>query len=120
MTGIKGVLEAARRMAVPTREDAAIVDFIARNMLSKTRSAASRSPQTRGALLGGSYAKGTWLPGHVDLDIFVRFDPSMPVDDFERIGLEIGASATKGYPTGKLYAQHPYTEATIDGIRVNI
>ncbi|MDG7011079.1 MAG: CCA tRNA nucleotidyltransferase [Nitrososphaerota archaeon] len=120
MTTIKEVLDMAERRVVPSASEAAKVDFIARSMLAKTQAAASRHPQTRGALLGGSFAKGTWLPGQVDLDIFVRFDPSTTAADFERIGLQIGASATRGYPTGKMYAQHPYTEATIDGTKVNI
>jgi tRNA nucleotidyltransferase (CCA-adding enzyme) len=89
-------------------------------LLSKTRAAAAIFPQTRGVLLGGSYAKGTWLAGHVDLDIFVKIDPSTPEAEFEKIGLSIGAKATKGHPTGKMFAQHPYTEATVDGVRVNI
>jgi len=89
-------------------------------LLLKTRRAASRFPETRGALLGGSFAKGTWLPGHVDLDIFVKIDPGTPEDRFERIGLAVGAAATRGFPRGKKFAQHPYTEATIKGTKVNI
>ena len=27
-------------------------------------------------LVGGSYAKGTWLPGNKDIDIFARFNYS--------------------------------------------
>ena len=71
-------------------------------------------------VLGGSFAKGTWLSGQADLDVFLRIDPSTPEDRFEEIGLEVGATATQGYPRGKKYAQHPYTEAEIDGVKVNI
>lgn len=71
-------------------------------------------------LLGGSFAKGTWLPGNVDLDVFVRIDPSVTDEIFERIGLGVGNLATRGYPRGKKFAQHPYTEATVDGVRVNV
>jgi len=70
--------------------------------------------------MGGSFAKGTWLPEHVDLDVFVRIDPATPVERFEEVGLDIGSAATRGYPIGKKYAQHPYTEATVEGVRVNI
>ena len=96
------------------------VGALARFLLLRTRRAAARFPETRGVLLGGSFAKGTWLPQHVDLDIFVRIDPGTPEDRFEKIGLVVGAAATRGSPRGKKFAQHPYTEATVEGTRVNI
>jgi tRNA nucleotidyltransferase (CCA-adding enzyme) len=96
------------------------VGALARSLLLRTRRVAARFPETRGVLLGGSFAKGTWLPGDVDLDIFLKIDPGTPEDRFEKIGLAVGAAATRGFPRGKKFAQHPYTEATVEGIRVNI
>lgn len=120
MTAIEAVLAKAERLVIPTEKEAARVNMVAESTLSKTEVAASRYQRTRGVLLGGSFAKGTWLPKHVDLDIFVKFDPETPAKEFEETALEIGAFATKGHPMGKMYAQHPYTEATIDGVKVNI
>jgi tRNA nucleotidyltransferase (CCA-adding enzyme) len=114
------VLAAATRKVVPSLDERERIDSQAKLLLAKTRKAAERFPQARGVLLGGSFAKGTWLPGHADLDIFVKFDPSTPEDEFERVGLEVGRLATRGFPTGKKFAQHPYTEATVNGLRVNI
>jgi tRNA nucleotidyltransferase (CCA-adding enzyme) len=120
LMGVDEVLAEAERLVVPTDVEAARVNQVAKVILSKTEEAASRYPQTRGVLLGGSFAKGTWLPMHADLDIFVKFDPRTPAKEFEEAALKIGAFATKGHPMGKMYAQHPYTEATIDGVKVNI
>jgi tRNA nucleotidyltransferase (CCA-adding enzyme) len=114
------VITAASRFVVPSQAEVRKVSALAKDLLAKTGKAAKRFPETRGAILGGSYAKGTWLPHHVDLDIFVKIDPSVPEEDFERIGLEIGSRATNGYPTGKKFAQHPYTEAIVGDVRVNI
>ncbi len=110
----------AQRLVAPSPSEAAMIAALARVLLTKTRKAARRFPETRGVLLGGSFAKGTWLPGNNDLDIFVKIDPSTPEEEFERIGLEVGTLATRGYPRGKKFAQHPYTEATVGGVRVNI
>ena len=107
-------------LVTPTVDMERGIGALARSLLLKTRRAAARFPETRGTLLGGSYAKGTWLPGYVDLDIFVRIDPKTPEDKFEQIGLAVGAAATRGFPQGKKFAQHPYTEAIVKGIRVNI
>ncbi|MDE1858643.1 MAG: nucleotidyltransferase domain-containing protein, partial [Thaumarchaeota archaeon] len=120
MTSIARVMDEMRRRVVPSPKDSAKVTRIAETTLARTRAAASHYPTSRGVILGGSFAKGTWLTGHVDLDIFVKLDPGTPPDEFERVGLEIGATATRGYPRGKMWAQHPYTEANIDGTKVNI
>jgi tRNA nucleotidyltransferase (CCA-adding enzyme) len=120
MTRLTSAIGIARRMVVPQPDESAKIGSLARSLLRRTRRAAERHPETRGALLGGSFAKGTWLPGHADLDIFVKVDPSTPVDRFEKIGLDVGATVTRGYPTGKKYAQHPYTEALVKDVRVNI
>jgi tRNA nucleotidyltransferase (CCA-adding enzyme) len=77
-------------------------------------------PEVRGVVLGGSFAKGTWLPEDADIDIFVRIDTSTPEPRFEYVGLAVGAKAMSGYSRGKKYAQHPYTEAVIEGVKVNI
>lgn len=120
MTRLDSVLSGAKTLVVPSASEAAKVSAVADSTMSKTKAAASRFPQARDVIFGGSFAKGTWLKGHVDLDIFVKFDPDTPMEEFEQTGLEIGAAATRGYPMGKMYAQHPYTEATIDGIKINI
>ena len=120
MRRVEGVVSRAVGLATPGPAEEEKIAKLARSLLSKTERSASRYAQTRGVLVGGSYAKGTWLPGHVDLDIFVRLDPSVSDEDFERIGLEIGRTTTRGYPTGKKFAQHPYTEATVGGVRINI
>jgi tRNA nucleotidyltransferase (CCA-adding enzyme) len=96
------------------------VSRVARFALSRTRSASRNFPEVKGVVLGGSFAKGTWLPGYADIDIFVRIDTATSATRFEEVGLAVGAEATHGYPQGKKYAQHPYTEATIEAVKVNI
>lgn len=114
------VLRLATTMVRPSKSESVKLERLAGRLLDATSRAASAFPETRGVVLGGSYAKGTWLPGEVDLDIFVRFDPSTPLERFESAGLAIGERAARGYPRGKMFAQHPYTEATVDGVKVNV
>jgi tRNA nucleotidyltransferase (CCA-adding enzyme) len=114
------VLENAMRWVTPTSRQERSFGALAKWLLLRTRKAAARYPETCGVQLGGSFAKGTWVPGHVDLDIFVRFDPKTPEDEFERLGLAVGSTAARGFPRGKKFAQHPYTEAFVEGTRVNI
>jgi tRNA nucleotidyltransferase (CCA-adding enzyme) len=120
LTDFVSVVKEAAARVVPTPGQARRIAGLADSLLDVTALEASKHPETRGVLLGGSYAKGTWIPKHVDLDVFVRFDPSVDQARFERLGLSIGAAATRGYPRGKKYAEHPYTEAFVKGVRVNI
>lgn len=120
MSHLDDVVRSAAKAVIPTRLESAKIGQLGKKVLSLTKKAARRHPEVLGVLMGGSFAKGTWLPGHVDLDVFVRIDPATDEERFERVGLDIGSTATRGYPAGKKYAQHPYTEATVDGVRVNI
>jgi len=120
LTGLRPIARGAAARVLPSREETARLKELADFLLSRTQSSAAKHPEVKDVTLGGSYAKGTWLTGHVDIDIFVQFDPSTPDGVFERLGLAIGAETTRGFPRGKKYAQHPYIEATVRGVRVNI
>ncbi len=120
MTGMEGVLEGGRRLVTPSDAEKARVRKLAEMALSRTKLAASSYPEVQDVVIGGSFAKGTWLPGEADIDIFVKLDPQTPTTKFESAGLAIGSQAMRGYPKGKKYAQHPYTEATFEGVKVNI
>jgi tRNA nucleotidyltransferase (CCA-adding enzyme) len=69
---------------------------------------------------GGSYAKGTWLPHHADIDIFVKIKPSVGIEKFEEIGIEIGTNALKKYGPKLRYSDHPYVEVFVKKVRVNV
>src|SRR5215216_1467429 len=71
-------------------------------------------------VFGGSFAKGTWLPGHADIDIFVKIKPSIGIDKFERMGREIGSKALKNFGPKLRYSDHPYVEVIVKNIRVNV
>jgi tRNA nucleotidyltransferase (CCA-adding enzyme) len=120
VTGIDRVVQQGVRLVVPSDQERRGLAALVTTIMSRTRAAAKLHKEVHDVILGGSYAKGTWLPNDVDIDIFVRLSPDLDEKAFERIGLAIGARATSGYPRGKKYAQHPYTEATVEGVKVNI
>ena len=123
MTGLQEVLLRARRLVVPGREEEERLGRVAEKVLGKVEAASLPFPQVTGVLLGGSFAKQTWLPGGegtTDVDVFVKISPEVDGATFESIGLKVGREASRGYRHGKKYAQHPYTEATIDGVKVNV
>ncbi len=120
MTSLREVLATAKRMVTPTTREDSSMHRSAKDMIARVEAASSRFSEVRGVHLGGSFAKGTWLPGDVDLDIFVRMAVDVDGPRFENVGLVVGEEAVRGYPHGKKYAQHPYTEANVKGVKVNI
>ncbi|MFC6615358.1 CCA tRNA nucleotidyltransferase [Halopenitus salinus] len=66
----------------------------------------------------GSTARGTWLAGDRDIDLFVRFPTDLPRSELERYGLAIGHAVL---PDGhEEYAEHPYVKGTVDGFEVDL
>lgn len=71
-------------------------------------------------VIGGSYAHDTWLPGEADIDVFLLFPQEMDVEEISEKGLEIAGKVLEPYRPRKRYAEHPYLEAFVKGVRVNI
>jgi len=120
LTSAEATVRRALALVKPTPDEEKALQQRAEFIVERSRRAARAFQEVRGVEFGGSFAKGTWLPGQADLDIFLKLDPATPEDRFEEIGLKVGAEATRGYPRGKKFAQHPYTEADVDGVKVNI
>jgi tRNA nucleotidyltransferase (CCA-adding enzyme) len=124
VTELQSVILRARELVVPSPEEQARLERVAEKVVRKTEGASSPFGEVRGVVLGGSFAKGTWLPrgegANADIDVFVKIASEVDEARFESIGLKVGRDASRGYRHGKKYAQHPYTEATVDGVKVNI
>lgn len=110
----------ARELVTPSERESKTLADVVGKVSAKTRLALAKFPEVRGLVLGGSFARGTWLPGEADIDIFVKFSPEVDEKRFEEVGLKVGFEATRGYPRGKKFSQHPYTEARVDGVTINI
>jgi len=66
----------------------------------------------------GSTARGTWLSGDRDIDLFVRFPAGLDRAKLERYGLAVGRAVL---PDGhEEYAEHPYVTGAFDGFDVDL
>jgi tRNA nucleotidyltransferase (CCA-adding enzyme) len=70
------------------------------------------------ATVQGSVAKGTWLRGAADIDLFLLLDLSVPEARLEAIAEGVARGVLKD--THKLYAQHPYLAGTFAGRTVDL
>ncbi|RYJ12875.1 CCA tRNA nucleotidyltransferase [Halogeometricum borinquense] len=66
----------------------------------------------------GSTARGTWLSGDRDIDLFIRLPDDLDRESLERYGLAIGNAVL---PEGhEEYAEHPYVVGEFDGFDVDL
>jgi len=74
------------------------------------------------AMLVGSVARGTWVRGDRDLDIFMLYDPELTREQLEERGLALARAIAKrfGEDWREKYAEHPYINATIRGLDVDL
>lgn len=70
--------------------------------------------------LEGSIAKDTWLSGEADVDVFVQLHPSKDKGFLEVECLPAIKRGLEGHPIVERYAEHPYIETYVDGVRVNV
>lgn len=98
-----------RRIATVAQEAKALVE-----------SYVTRLDEVVDVVFGGSFAKGTWLPDHADIDIFVKIKPSVDIEKFEEMGRDIGRKALKNYGPKLRYSDHPYVEVFVKKVRVNV
>lgn len=114
------VLDQAKKISIPTEKEQEKIKKISEFALQLVKEQAAKHPEVIGVELGGSYAKGTWLSGEVDLDIFVKLKKDTDEKKFEVVGKEIGFNSLRKFKPYVRYSEHPYVEAIIEGTRVNV
>ena len=68
----------------------------------------------------GSFARGTWISHEADLDIFARFPSTMEREEWAEKVLPTLRKHFSRYEVVERYAEHPFLEFRVDGVRVNI
>lgn len=97
------------------------VESLAKSMINFINNLAIKNEIQTEAMLVGSVAKNTWLSGNADIDIFLHFPLSTPLEELKDKGLYLGHECIK-HMNGKAeerYASHPYVTGQIDGYSVD-
>lgn len=112
------ILNKALRYCEPSLAEVKRISRIANE--AKDLVSSYRSSKIIEVAFGGSFAKGTWLKGDTDIDIFVKIDESVGIEEFESLGKQIGLESLRRYKPYMRYSDHPYVEAFIKGVRINV
>lgn len=117
---VSAVIAKALSLCEPTKSEASKLTKVAQETKRLVESRVASLDEVVDVVFGGSFAKGTWLRGDADIDIFVKIKPSVSVERFEVLGKSIGQEALKKHKPKLRYSDHPYVEAFVRSIRVNV
>ena len=115
---MQDVLAKATALSTPTAKEAAKIAAVADE--AKRLVEGQAGEEVAGVVFGGSFAKGTWLRGDADVDIFIKIKQDVDEKSFEELGVEMGKKALKKYSPQLRYSDHPYVEAVVKGTRINV
>jgi tRNA nucleotidyltransferase (CCA-adding enzyme) len=93
---------------------------LAKRLVEKVREEAKEKGVETEIRVEGSVAKNTWLRDCPEIDIFMRVPTTVPREAFGTVCLEIAKKATEGYEQIERFAEHPYLEAIVDNVWVNV
>ncbi len=105
----------------PTQEENEKVKSLSDKLIDIINKIAIKKNIDAEATLVGSVAKGTWLSGKADVDIFMKFPLSTSEDDLKKYGLELGGKCIEEmHGEHELrYASHPYITGFIEGFEID-
>jgi tRNA nucleotidyltransferase (CCA-adding enzyme) len=111
------VVEAVRERVTPDAAERELLEEVAAELEARAERAVAELSVDADVVRVGSTARGTWLAGDRDVDLFVRFPADLPRADLERYGLAVGHEVL---PEGhEEYAEHPYVKGEYRGFDVD-
>ena len=120
MDKMETVLATVLKRVMPDVAERKKIEALAKKLEKKVSSAAERLGVEAQVRVEGSVAKDTWLSREPDVDVFMRVPTSIPRAKLGEVCLKIARAATKGAKQVERFAEHPYLEAFVDDVRVNI
>ncbi|WP_128905377.1 CCA tRNA nucleotidyltransferase [Halorubrum amylolyticum] len=118
MDDLEAVLSRVRDRVVPEPAERDHLRAVAADLADRTREAIADLPVDADVVQVGSTARGTWVSGDRDIDLFVRFDAGLDREQLEEYGLAVGHAVL---PDGhEEYAEHPYVKGTHEGFDVDL
>jgi tRNA nucleotidyltransferase (CCA-adding enzyme) len=116
---IQAVLDQVARKVVPSQAEREQMSQLAERLKQQVQSILDKAGIQGNVSIQGSYARDTWLNGEADLDIFASFPPTMDRREWTE---RVLPAIRKGIDAKVIdrYAEHPYLEFHIKGIRVNV
>lgn len=120
MLNYDAIIDAEIERFEPSAKEEERVAKITKYVMKRVESACESKDIPLQPMLAGSFAKGTWVAGEADIDIFVKVPSTLTKEELGKLGIDIGRQALRGHSPYLRYSEHPYVEAWVRGIKVNV
>lgn len=120
VSSLEDILAEVLKRVNPSESEQKKIQRLVQKLIEKVKEAAKEKGVKTDVRVEGSVAKNTWLRDCPEIDIFVQVPTTTPRVTFGTVFLEIAKEATAGYKQIERFAEHPYLEAVIDDVYVNI
>ena len=104
----------------PSEGDRKKIHALAQKLMENVKEAAKEKGVEAEVRVEGSVAKDTWLRDCPEIDVFMQVPITMPREAFGTVILEIAKKATESYRQIERFAEHPYLEAVVGDVYVNV
>lgn len=118
MTEFEAVVAAVSESVDPSPDEVERMERVATELIDRAEAVIAELPVEADVVRVGSTARETWISGDRDIDLFVRFSPSIDREQLEQYGLEVGHEVLP--EGGEEYAEHPYVKGTVDGFDIDL
>ncbi|RLE74445.1 MAG: CCA tRNA nucleotidyltransferase [Thermoprotei archaeon] len=120
--GLEEVLSRARELVTPSADEERRLRAVAAEVLRALSDCARGHGLSVEVEVEGSVAKGTWLPGDRDIDVFLLFDRRTSLEELRYWGLRLAREAARALGCGfeERYAEHPYLRLSYKGYEVDV
>ncbi|HEX4921478.1 MAG TPA: CCA tRNA nucleotidyltransferase [Candidatus Bathyarchaeia archaeon] len=117
---VEAVLDQIAKRVTPDEHERRKMVKLSDSLMRKVEEILARASINGTVTLQGSFARDTWLRGETDIDIFIRFPTTMDRKEWIDNALLSIKKHLSQYHIIERYAEHPFLEFHVDGIRVNI
>lgn len=114
------VLADVLKSVTPDPHERSKIEAVARKLEKRVEAASRKLHVDAKVRVEGSVAKDTWISSEPDVDVFMRVPGSIPRARLGEICLKVAKEATKGSKQVERFAEHPYLEAFVEKVRVNV
>jgi tRNA nucleotidyltransferase (CCA-adding enzyme) len=105
----------------PKEQEKQKISALAESLINRINTIGRENGLDIKARLLGSSARGTWLSGEHDLDIFILFPPEASREYLKEKGLSVARKiAEEAHSSEERYAEHPYINAVFNGFDVDL
>lgn len=121
MSGIDVIFTSVLSRIKPGDVEKQKLKALAESIISRINAIGEKEGLNIKGILVGSSARGTWLAGERDLDIFIMFPPDVSREYLEDKGLYVARKiAQEAQGCEERYAEHPYINAIFNGFEVDL